>query len=163
MVVPLAEHGRHVGKFVVVDHALVPRRQDAVGHLSDLRRTDTIHCRQTFIVAAHGFCCHPMLPPPPPPHGLTITSYQREHKVVEATVSLPAIGQADAVVVLSGEPALEGCVGGPLARIHPVDGMVKHFYFETSLSPSIEVCTCYMVGGCLKICKELTHVDRLHI
>ena len=36
MVVPLAEQGRHVGKFRVVDHALVWRRQDAVGHLSDL-------------------------------------------------------------------------------------------------------------------------------
>ena len=78
--------------------------------------------------------------------GLT-KSYQRENEVVEAAVSLPAVGQGDAVVVLSGEPALEGGVGGPQARTHPVDSMLKHYYFETSLSPSIEVGTCYLWLG----------------
>ena len=81
------------------------------------------------------------------PHGSTPTSYQRENKVVEAAVSLPADGQGDIVIILSGEPPLEGGVGGPQARTRPVDSMLKHFYFETSLSPSIEVHACYLWLG----------------
>ena len=40
MVAPLAELGQHSVVFRVADHALVRRRQDAIGHLSDLRRTE---------------------------------------------------------------------------------------------------------------------------
>ena len=64
------------------------------------------------------------------PLGLRMT-YQRENKVVEAAVSLPADGQGDIVIILSGEPPLEGGVGGPQARAHPVDNMLKHFYLTT--------------------------------
>ena len=40
VVVPLAELGQHSGIFIVADHTLVRRRQDAVGHLSDLNRME---------------------------------------------------------------------------------------------------------------------------
>ena len=120
MVIPLAKQGRHVGKFSVVDHGPVRRRQDSVGHLSDLWRTDTSVVDRHFIVAAGGFYRHAM-----PLHGLT--SYQRENEVVEATGSIPAVGRRDAVVVLSGDPPLEGGVGGPQARVLPVDSTLKPF------------------------------------
>ena len=85
------------------------------------------------------------------PHGLMMTSYQRENEVVEAAVTVPAVGQGDAVVVLSGEPPLEGGVGGPKARVLPVNSTLKDFYFDTSLPPSMKVYTFHLWlvdGGC---------------
>ena len=59
MVAPLAELGQHSGIFCVTDHALVRRRQDAVGHLSDLKRMGkAIGYRYSCVFAARGCYCH---------------------------------------------------------------------------------------------------------
>ena len=68
-----------------------------------------------------------------------MTSYHRECVVVVASVSVPAFGFCDAIIVLRWQPAGEGRVGGSHTRILPVSSTMKHFYFETS-HPK-EVCT----------------------
>ena len=97
------------------------------------------------------------------PHGLTMTSYQRENEVVEAAVTFPAVGQGDAVVVLGGEPPLEGSVGGPQARVIPVNSMLKHFYLDTSIPPSMEVCTFHLwLGDGLRLSTLTTSTSSFH-
>lgn len=100
VVVPLSKQGHHVSELRVVDHAVVGRTEDVVGHLPHLRKESGID---------HKF--------PRAGSGSAFTGpYQWEQEVVDGPV-VEAFWLRDAIVVLGRKPARERCVGGSESRV----------------------------------------------